>query len=48
MVNFLREQELKTVGQIGPNTLIHGDCLRVMPYLRDASVDCVIADPPYG
>lgn len=29
-------------------TLIHGDCLKVMPTLPDKSVDCVIADLPYG
>lgn len=29
-------------------TLHHGDCLDVLPTLPDASVDAVIADPPYG
>lgn len=28
--------------------LHHGDCLEVMPGLEAGSVDCVIADPPYG
>ncbi|MGU3387262.1 DNA-methyltransferase [Methylobacterium sp. D53M] len=29
-------------------TLIHGDCLAVMPTLEPSSVDAVIADLPYG
>lgn len=28
--------------------LIHGDCLQVLPTLDLASIDAVIADPPYG
>lgn len=28
-------------------TLYHGDCREVMAGLEDASVDCVITDPPY-
>lgn len=35
----------KTV-TIGPCTLIHGDCLEVLPTLR--GVDAVVTDPPYG
>src|SRR5215218_618044 len=27
--------------------LIHGDCLAVLPTLGEASVDCVVTDPPY-
>jgi len=29
-------------------TLHHGDCLKVMAELPDASVDSVVTDPPYG
>lgn len=28
--------------------LHHGDCLEVMATLSDASIDCVLTDPPYG
>lgn len=28
--------------------LIQGNCLKVLPTLADGSVDCVIADLPYG
>lgn len=28
--------------------LVHGDCLDILPTLKDASVDFVITDPPYG
>jgi len=27
--------------------IICGDCLEVMPTIPDASVDCIVADPPY-
>ena len=30
------------------NTLIHGDCLHEMKFLRENSVDMILADPPYG
>lgn len=29
-------------------TLIQGDCLALLPDLPDASVDCVLTDPPYA
>jgi len=29
-------------------TVLHGDCLEVMRGMADASVDCVLTDPPYG
>ena len=28
--------------------LIHNDCLKVLPTITDASVDCIITDLPYG
>ena len=32
-----------------PNiTIYNGDCLEVMKEIPDKSIDCVIADPPYG
>lgn len=34
--------------QIGDCTLIHGDCLEIMPTLEPGSVDLVLTDPPYG
>ncbi len=40
--------ELKDVGRVKANTLIHGDCLEIMPYIADGSIDAIIADPPYG
>ena len=29
-------------------TIIHGDCLDVLPTLNDSSVDAVITDPPFS
>lgn len=33
---------------IGDATLYHGDCLERMREIPDASVDLILADPPYG
>lgn len=41
-------EALQAVGQISPDTLIKGDCLEVMSYLRDKSIDLILADLPYG
>jgi site-specific DNA-methyltransferase (adenine-specific) len=32
---------------IGDATFYHGDCLDIMPTLKDKSVDLVVTDPPY-
>ena len=29
-------------------TLIHGDCLEVLPTLADNSVEAIVTDPPWG
>ena len=29
------------------NQVIHGDCLEVMKYIPDGSIDAIITDPPY-
>ena len=34
--------------KIQPNTIIQGDCLNVMKYLPDHSIDMILTDPPYG
>ena len=34
--------------KIHPNTIIQGDCLNVMKYLPDHSVDMILTDPPYA
>jgi len=41
-------EELKTIGRVKPNSLIHGDCLEGMKFLADKSIDMVLCDPPYG
>jgi DNA modification methylase len=48
MFTITNEKEVQLVGRISPNTLVHGDCLEVMKYIPDKSVDCVLCDPPYG
>lgn len=32
----------------GSATLYHGDCLKILPYLPECSVDMIFADPPYN
>ncbi len=41
-------EEVKLAGDIKPNSIIKGDCLEVMKYISDKSVDCIICDLPYG
>ena len=49
MYNIINNlKEAKSVGTIAPNTLINGDCLEMMKYIPDGSIDLVLADPPYG
>ncbi|QBD75172.1 DNA methylase [Ktedonosporobacter rubrisoli] len=36
-----------TFETINSNTIIHGDCLRVMPQISAGSVDFILTDPPY-
>jgi len=31
-----------------PNWLVEGDCLSVLPYIPESSVDVIFADPPYN
>lgn len=40
--------DVKAIGRVSPNALIHADCLEAMSYIEDASVDCILADLPYG
>ena len=47
-MNILNLEELKTVVQVAPNTIINADCLEAMKYIADKSIDCIICDLPYG
>lgn len=47
MFNFVSEKDVKTVGLIEPDTIIHADCLNVFEYIPDGSVDMIMCDPPY-
>jgi site-specific DNA-methyltransferase (adenine-specific) len=33
---------------IEPNSILHGDCLELMPLLNDHSIDMILCDLPYG
>ena len=41
-------QDTKTIGEVEPMTLIHGDCLEEMKHLRSGSIDMILTDLPYG
>ena len=45
---FNNLNEVLNVGWIPNNSLIHGDCFPVMNYIKDKSVDLILADLPYG
>jgi DNA modification methylase len=42
------QDEIRAVGRVEANSLILGDCLEVLPYLADSSIDAIITDVPYG
>jgi len=48
MFSITNEKEVSAVGLVQPNTLVLGDCLEVMKYIPDGSVDLVLTDIPYG
>jgi site-specific DNA-methyltransferase (adenine-specific) len=39
---------VKSAGVVGRNSVVCGDCLEVMKYIPDGSVDLILADLPYG
>jgi DNA modification methylase len=39
---------LESVGQLSANSLVNADCFEAMKYIVDKSIDCIIADLPYG
>ena len=41
-------KDVQAVGEIQPDSLIMGDCLDVMRYIKDKSIDMILADLPYG
>jgi site-specific DNA-methyltransferase (adenine-specific) len=47
MLNNAHNQLLNITDLIG-NALFQGDCLDIMPFIPDKSVDAIIADLPYG
>lgn len=47
-MNIIKLEQLTTVGEVKPNTLIQGECLQAMKFLADKSVDMILADLPYG
>jgi len=46
-MNFT-EKEIISVGQIQNNSVINADCLNVMKYIEDESIDMILCDLPYG
>ena len=45
-MNIIKTTE--NLNEIIPNTLLQGDCLNVMNYIKDKSIDMILCDPPYG
>jgi hypothetical protein len=45
---FNNINEVITVGQLPANSLVNADCLDVMKYIADKSIDMVLCDLLYG
>ena len=46
---FLTQQEvMENHMEIVANTLVKGDCLELMKYIPDKSIDMILCDLPYG
>jgi len=45
---IMDESEVPNNTDFCDNILICGDCLNVMGYIPDKSIDCIITDLPYG
>jgi site-specific DNA-methyltransferase (adenine-specific) len=48
IVNTRVLTEYPTTAEISMNTIIHGDCIEVLPTLQSDSAQIIIADPPYN
>ena len=48
MIIYENIKQLESVGQLSVNSLVNADCLEAMKYIADKSIDCIIADLPYG
>ena len=46
-MQILREG-LNFFDEVTPNTLVCGDCLEIMPKIKEHSVDLILCDLPYG
>ena len=47
-MKILTLNDLQNVGQCPTNCIINADCLEAMKFIADKSVDCILADLPYG
>ena len=47
-MNIIKLEQLTTVGEVKPNSLIQGNCLEAMKFLADKSIDMILCDLPYG
>jgi len=47
-MKILTINEIKKAGGVPINTVIQGDCLEIMPYIKQGSIDAIITDPPFG
>src|ERR1035437_715470 len=46
-MQFLTLSDLETQS-INPDSFIEGDCLKVMPFIKEKSIDLILADLPFG
>lgn len=48
-INILNEKEVVLSNMVvQPNSIVYGDCMKIMKYIPNNSIDMVLVDPPYG
>ena len=47
-IETLTYRQLRASDSVEANCIIHGDCIKVMKYIADASIDLILCDLPYG
>lgn len=48
MLIYKDKNQIESIGFVEKNSLIFGDCLEVMSFIPDKSVDMILCDLPYG
>ena len=47
-MNTFNINDIKNIGEIPINNIVNADCLEAMNYIKDKSIDLILADLPFG